>query len=222
MVDSISEEEVFDTLRNKLSTAAVSDALDMAGAREQGMKAEIRSIYQEAIVVGRAYPVLAVDIYNIGDESFDNIIIAIESLKPNDVLVIGGSSSMRSALFGELLSTAAQVRGASGLVCNGALRDVSQIVALKFPTFTAGVRMKAPVGRIRIIDDGCPVDCGGVLVNSGDIVFGDINGVVVIPKKLVKEVIPLALKKVSDETLVRNKLLKGEKVQRAFDAVFQT
>ena len=128
---------------------------------------------------------------------------------------------MRSALFGELLSTAAQVRGASGLVCNGALRDVSQIADLEFPTFAAGVRMNDPVGRMRIIDDGCPVDCGGVLVKPGDIVFGDANGVVVIPKELVKEVIPLALKKAADETLVRNKLLKGEKVQLAFDAVFK-
>ena len=221
MVDSINEKEVFDTLRNKLSTPVVCDTLDMLGVREQGMRAEIRPIYQEAIVVGRAHPVLAVDIYNVADESFDKINNVIESLKTNDVLIIGGSSSMRSALFGELLSTAAQVRGASGLVCNGALRDVGQIADLKFPTFAAGVRMSDPIGRMRIIDDGCPVNCGGVLVKPGDIVFGDMNGVVVIPKELVREVIPLALKRVADEDLVRSKLLKGEKLQRAFDAVFK-
>jgi regulator of RNase E activity RraA len=220
MVD-FNEQEVFDTLRDKLRTAVVCDSLDAVGAREQGLRAEVRPVYPGAIVVGKAYPVLAVDIYDVSDESFLNLLDVVDRLKPNDVLLIGSSGSMRAALWGDCISTAAQVRGASGLVCDGALRDVGQIADLKFPAFASGIRMLDPAGRIRIIDDGCPVSCGGVLVNPGDIVFGDIDGVVVIPKELVKEVIPLALKRVTDETLFHNRLLKGENVRAANDAVFK-
>lgn len=220
MVNYTNEQEVFDTLREKLTTALVSDTLDMLGARDQAMRADIRPVYQGAIVVGTAYPILAVDIYDIRDESFLNMLDVVDSLKRNDVLLIV-SGSIRAAVFGECLATAAKVRGASGVVCDGAVRDTAQIAELKFPTFAGRIRLVDPGGRIKIIDDGCPVSCGDVLVNPGDIVFGDIDGVVVIPKGLVNEVIPLALKRAADETVFRNKLLKGENVRGAYDAVFK-
>lgn len=196
-------------MRDKLNAAVVSDVLDRLGAREQAMRADIRPVYQGAIVVGRAYTVLTANIFQVIDDPYKGGIEAVDSLKPNDVIVVCTNRSARSGFWGELMSTAARARGARGAVIDGYTRDVAQITAMQFPTFATGTRVADSAGRNILVDHGCPVNCGDVLVNTGDIVFGDIDGVVVIPKELEKEVIPLALEKVGKENLVRNELLKG-------------
>lgn len=209
MVNFINEQEIFDTMRDKLKAAVISDVLDRLGAREQAMRADIRPVYQGAIVVGRAYTVLTANIFQIIDDPYKGEIEAVDSLKSNDIMVVCTNRSTRTCFWGELLSTAARARGARGIVIDGYTRDVAQIIDMQFPTFAAGMSVVDSAGRSIVVDHGCPVNCGDVLVNTGDIVFGDIDGVVVIPKELEKEVIPLALEKVGKENLTRNELLKG-------------
>ena len=216
MIKFANEQEMFDMMRDKLSAAVISDVLDSLGAREQAMRADIRPIYQGAIVVGRAYTALTVDIYQIIDDPYKGEIEAVDSLKPNDVMVVCTNRSTRTCFWGELLSTAARARGARGIVIDGYTRDVAQIIAMQFPTFAAGMSVVDSAGRSTVVDHGCPVNCGDVLVNTGDIVFGDIDGVVVIPKELEKEVIPLALEKVGKENLTRNELLKGAMLKAVY------
>ncbi len=209
MGNFVNEQEMFDTMRDKLNAAVISDILDRLGAREQAMRADIRPVYQGAIVVGRAYTVLSADIFQVIDDPYKREIEAVDSLKSNDIMVVCTNRSTRTCFWGELLSTAARARGARGIVIDGYTRDVAQIIAMQFPTFAAGMSVVDSAGRSIVVDHGCPVNCGDVLVNTGDIVFGDIDGVVVIPKELEEEVIPLALKKVDKENLTRNELLKG-------------
>ncbi len=209
MVNFINEQEMFDTMRDKLKAAVISDILDRLGAREQAMRADIRPVYQGAIVVGRAYTVLTANIFQVIDDPYKGEIEAVDSLKSNDIMVVCTNRSTRTGFWGELLSTAARARDARGIVIDGYTRDVAQIIAMQFPTFAAGMSVVDSAGRSIVVDHGCPVDCGDVLVNTGDIVFGDIDGVVVIPKELEKEVIALALEKVGKENLTRNELLKG-------------
>ena len=216
MVTFASETEMFDMMRDKLGAAVISDILDSLGAREQAMSADIRPIYQGAIVVGRAYTTLTADIYKIIDDPYKGEIEAVDSLKPNDVMVVCTNRSTRTCFWGELLSTAARSRGARGIVIDGYTRDVAQITAMKFPTFATGMSVVDSASRSIVIDHGCPVNCGNVLVNRGDIVFGDIDGVVVIPHELEKKVIPLALEKVGKENLLRNELLKGAMLRDAY------
>ena len=209
MVNFINEQEMFDTMRDKLKAAVISDILDRLGAREQAMRADIRPVYQGAIIVGRAYTVLTANIFQVIDDPYKGEIEAVDSLKSNDIMVVCTNRSTRTCFWGELLSTAARARGARGIVIDGYTRDVAQIIAMQFPTFATGMSVVDSAGRSIVVDHGCPVNCGDVLVNTGDIVFGDIDGVVVIPKELEKEVIPLALEKVGKENLTRNELLKG-------------
>ncbi len=209
MVNFINEQEMFDTMRDKLNAAVISDVLDRLGAREKAMRADIRPVYQGAIVVGRAYTVLTANIFQVIDDPYKGEIEAVDSLKSNDIMVVCTNRSTRTCFWGELLSTAARARGTRGIVIDGYTRDVAQIIAMQFPTFAAGMSVVDSAGRSIVVDHGCPVNCGDVLVNTGDIVFGDIDGVVVIPKELEKEVIPLALEKVGKENLTRNELLKG-------------
>lgn len=217
MVYFANEQEMFDMMRDKLNAAVISDVLDSLGARKQAMRADIRPIYQGAIVVGRAYTALTADIYKIIDDPYKGEIEAVDSLKPNDVMVVCTNRSTRTCFWGELLSTAAQARGARGIVIDGYTRDVAQITAMQFPTFATGMSVVDSANRSIVVDHGCPVNCGDVLVNTGDILFGDIDGVVVIPKELEKEVIPRALEKVGKEDLVRNELLKGAMLRDAYD-----
>jgi regulator of RNase E activity RraA len=217
MVDFASETEMFDTMQDKLYTSVISDTIDHLGARNQGMRPDIRPMWEGAVVVGRAYPVLTADVYKLVDDPYSGEIDAVDSLKPNDVMVVCTQRSTRTCFWGELLSTAARARGARGIVIDGYTRDVAQITRMKFPTFATGIYMVDSAGRSIVIDHGCPVDCGGVLVNPGDIIFGDIDGVVVIPKELEKEVIPLALEKVSKENQLRDELLKGSLLRDAYN-----
>ena len=217
MTDYKDDGEKFDILQEKLYAAVISDILDDLGTREQTMRADIRPVYQGAIVVGRAYPVISADIFKITDDPYRGEIEAVDSLKANDVVVWGTNRSTRTCVWGELLSTAARARGARGAIIDGYARDAPQITAMKFPTFATGRKPVDSAGRSMVIDHGCPVLCGDVLVNPGDIVFGDIDGVVVIPKELEKEVIPLALEKVKKENLLRNELLKGAMLRDAYD-----
>ncbi len=209
MVNFANDTEMFDTMRDKLYTSVISDVVDSLGAHYQGMRADVRPIYEGATVVGRAYPVLTADVYKYIDDPYGPEIDAVDSLKPNDVMVVCTQRSTRTCFWGELLATAARARGARGIVVDGTVRDVAQITSMKFSTFATGIYMVDSAGRSIVIDHNCPVDCGGVLVNPGDIVFGDIDGVIVIPKAMEKEVIPLALEKASKEDQVREELLKG-------------
>ena len=153
--------------------------------------------------------------YEVGDEGYPGVPETVDSLKPDDVLVLGGHRPSHACIWGDLVSVAAKARSANGAVIDGNTRGVHEITKLQFPVFSAGIGIAAPLGRAKVSAHGCPVRCDGVLVNSGDIVFGDINGVVVIPSELVTKVIPLALKREKGEEMLRNRLLKGELMSSA-------
>jgi len=207
---------MFDTMQDKLRAAVISDVVDRLGAREQAMRADICPVYPGAIVVGRAYPIITADVFELSDDPYRGEIEAVDSLEPNDVIVVCTNRSTRTCIWGELLSTAARARGARGAVIDGYTRDVAQITAMNFPVFATGRKLVDSAGRSRVIDHGCPVICGDVLVNPGDIVFGDMDGVVVIPKELEQKAISLALEKAGKEDLVRDELLRGAMLRDAY------
>ncbi|MFB3041935.1 MAG: RraA family protein, partial [Candidatus Poribacteria bacterium] len=123
----------------------------------------------------------------------------------------------RNCFWGELLSTAARVRGARGAIVEGFIRDTKQIIEMQFPVFMTGISPVDSSGRGDVIAYNVPIECGGVKVNPGDIVFGDYDGVVVIPKKVENKVIEAALEKVSGENRTRDELLKGSTLKEVYD-----
>ena len=124
---------------------------------------------------------------------------AIDSILPGEVVVVSTGGSRRNAPWGELLSTAAIARGARGAVVDGLVRDVRRIQELGFPLFAAGIKPVDSQGRGRVVACNVPVQCGGVLVSPGDLVFADLDGVIAIPAAIVDEVVRLATDKVSRE-----------------------
>ena len=209
--------ELFDMMEEYLYAAVISDALDATGFREQAMQHTIRPLLPETVVVGRAMPVLCLDVYEIPDEPYQQEIAAVDSLKQDDVLVCSTDGSTRICFWGELLSTAARARGARGAVIEGFIRDVRKIMQMQFPIFTTGITPVDSNGRGEVVAYNVPIECGGVTVNPGDIVFGDADGVVVIPQSVETQVIEAALEKVSAENRTRDALREGAMLREVYD-----
>jgi 4-hydroxy-4-methyl-2-oxoglutarate aldolase len=143
-----------------------------------------------------AGPALTVDV-----RPGDNLMIhaAIALAQPGDVLVIDGKGDQTAALMGTIMMTACKQLGLAGVVIDGAVRDSLEIDEMDFPVFSFGTNPNGPTknvaGRI-----GHPVSCGGVTVRSGDLVVADADGVVVLERERVEGLLPLARRKVEDET----------------------
>ncbi len=196
-------------VKEKLYTAVVSDALDQIGVRNQAMREYLRPVCPCPVFCGWARTIACSDVYHAPQEPYAMEIEAIDSILPGEVVVVSTQQSKRNAPWGELLSTAARARGAHGAVIDGLVRDVKKIEELGFPVLAAGIKPVDSMGRGIVTGYNVPVECGEVLVNPGDFVFADFDGVVVIPKVHVDEVLRLALNKATRENSSRAELMSG-------------
>src|SRR6266849_4024803 len=201
--------ELFAHVEANLYTAVVADSLDELGYHNQAMNELVRPLYPECRFAGWARTISCVDVFHVPENTYAKEIEAVDSLLSGEVAVVSTAGSKRNAPWGELLSTAARARGARGAVIDGLVRDVKKIEELGFPVFAAGIKPVDSRGRGIVIDCNVRVDCGGVLVSPGDLVFADFDGVVVVPQAIVKEVIELASDKVRREDSSRAELIQG-------------
>jgi regulator of RNase E activity RraA len=204
--------------REKLFTAVLSDVLDAAGRRSQAMRPGIRPLDESLKLAGRARTGLYMDVYHVqpGENPYELEIRLVDDLKPDDVVVLAAGASGRIAPWGELLSTACRARRAAGCVTDGLVRDVRAIRAMQFPVFAGGIGPLDTKGRGKVMAIDVPVECGGVVVQSGDLVFGDADGVVVVPRDIEGEILRAAVEKVSGEDRTRAALERGEKLADVF------
>jgi regulator of RNase E activity RraA len=201
--------ELFRHVEEKLYTAVVSDSLDELGYRSQAMREYMRPLASESRFVGWARTFSYVDIFHIPSDPYATEIEALDSILPGEVVVVSTASSLRNSPWGELLSTASRARGSRGAVIDGLVRDVRKIQELGFPVFARGIKPVDSKGRGTVIDYNVPVDCAGVLVSPGDLVFADYDGVVVVPSEVLPEVIRMATEKVEKENGSRDELMRG-------------
>jgi regulator of RNase E activity RraA len=193
----------------KLYTAVVSDSLDQIGIRHQAMREYLRPVYRCGRFAGRARTIACSDIYHIPEDPYSMEIEAVDSILPGEVVVVSTQKSVRNAPWGELLSTAAKARQARGAVIDGLIRDIDKIEQLNFPVLAAGMKPVDSIGRGIVTAYNVPVECGEVLVNPGDFVFADQDGVIVVPAAVVREVLKLAADKVDRENHSRAELQLG-------------
>jgi regulator of RNase E activity RraA len=216
MPEFATERDMFDLMAQKLAASVISDTLDALGFRDQVMRPTIRPLYPEAIVVGRAMPVLYAEVFEVPEKPYQMELEVVDSLKPDDVLVAYAPAPAKAALWGGLLSTAAKARGARGVVMEGLTRDVKAITAMPFPVFASGISPLDSKGRLRVFAYRCAIECGGVLVEQGDVIFGDVDGVVVIPQDVIVDTVNEALKKVEAEHLTGEELRTGALLRDVF------
>ena len=204
-----SDEERFSLIKSKLYTAVVSDALDDLDFYNQAMRHDIRPLHPDFIVVGRARTAFWIKEYKIRENPYVNEIKLIDSLQPGDVTVHSTDLSNEIAPWGELLSTASKMRSSNGTIVDAFTRDVKKIINMDFPVFTKGIKPLDSRGRGYLLAFDVPISCGDITVKPSEIVFGDYDGIVVIPKEVEDEVISNALEKVSKENKTREGLRKG-------------
>jgi 4-hydroxy-4-methyl-2-oxoglutarate aldolase len=203
--------------RKQLYTAVLSDVLDGLGYRHQAMTPAIRPLDDTLVMCGRARTALYREVFHIAKGNpYELEIALIDDLKPGDVAVMACGGSPRIAPWGELLSTAARARKAAGCLTDGLTRDVRYIRTMKFPVFHGGIGPLDSKGRGEVAAIDVPVEVAGARIEPGDLIFGDVDGVVVIPRKVEDKALELAFKKVASENTVRAELKRGDKLRAVF------
>lgn len=203
--------------RKKLYTAVLSDVLDGLGYRRQAMTPSIRPLDDTLVMCGRARTALYREVFHIAKGNpYELEIALIDDLRPGDVAVMACNGSPRIAPWGELLSTAARARKAAGCLTDGLTRDVRYIRKMKFPVFHGGIGPLDSKGRGEVAAIDVPVEVAGVRIEPGDLIFGDVDGVVVVPRKVEDKALALAFKKVASENTVRAELKRGDRLRAVF------
>lgn len=221
-----SDEELFALAREELFPAVVGDVMDKLGLLHQFLPPQIKPLGSGMVVIGRAMTVLEADLTDEAaegnddeeiDKPFGLMFHALDSLKPNEVYICAGASPTY-ALWGGLMSTRARLLGAAGAVVHGYSRDTNEILHLNFPAFSFGGYAQDQGPRGRVVDYRSPIEMEGVKIAPGDIVFGDIDGVCIIPQSAERDVFTAALEKARGEDQVRAALEAGMGTVEAFES----
>ncbi|MCI0537267.1 MAG: RraA family protein [Verrucomicrobiales bacterium] len=209
----------FAWMRKHLYVPVVCDVLDALGCRDRAMHQRLRPLDPaHSVIVGRARTFRWMDADYVEEKDpYGMEITVMDALKPGDVAVHSTDAAGTNAPWGELMSTVAKRNGAVGCVCDSNIRDCRKIMALKFPVFFAGIRPLDSLGRGRVMAYDVPVRCGEVLVQPGELVFADFDGIVVVPRALEDEALARAYEKVTKENLSRRDLLRGDSLRAVYD-----
>jgi regulator of RNase E activity RraA len=219
-----SDDELFAIAEKELFTCVVGDILDKMNLLHQYLPPQIQPLAGNMVLIGRAMPVLSGDVFQevvqgtanaLSAKPFGLMLEAVDDLKKNEIYVNTGSSP-RNALWGELMSVRARKLGARGAVLNGYVRDTKAILVMNYATFGYGSYGQDSAPRYKVHDFRVPVEIGGVVIRPGDIVFGDMDGVLVVPAEAEIEALSRALEKARGEKDVRRALEQGSSAVDAF------
>ena len=219
------DEELFAIAQRELFTSVVGDVMDKLKLNHQFLPPQIRPLDPDYVLIGRAMTVLSGDVFEervsgsankLMEKPFGLMLEALDDLKLNEIYVNTGSSP-RNAMWGEMMATRARILGAVGAVVNGYARDTRAVLKMGFPVFAFGSYGQDSGPRYKVYDFRVPIEIGQARIEPGDILFGDIDGVCVIPARAEVEVFSLALEKARGEKLVKNDLEKGVSAVSAFE-----
>lgn len=218
------DDELFSLMKHTLYTAVVGDILDVLGYQHQFLPPAVKPVDVGMVIAGRAMPVLEADYLEsetkgsgpLSGKPFGLMFEALDDLKKNEVYIASGSSP-RFAMWGELMSTRAHVTGAAGAVLNGYYRDTNGILAIDFPVFGFGSFAQDQSVRGKVLDFRIAIEIEETRIMPGDIIFGDRDGVLVVPQCVEKELFCRALEKVSTENEVRTAIKNGMTTVAAFE-----
>nr|WP_288651291.1 RraA family protein [uncultured Dorea sp.] len=209
------QNKLIEIVKKELYTPVVGDILDQMGYYHQFLPQAIRPLREDMKLAGFAMPVLMIDVYGEQEKPFGLLTEALDNLQENEIYLASGGE-MRCAYWGEILTATARTRKAVGAVVNGWHRDTPKVLEQNWPVFSRGCYAQDSSVRTQVVNYRCPIEIGGVHVEPGDFVFGDIDGVLIIPKEHIEEVIEKALKKARGEKVVRKSIEEGMSSTEAF------
>jgi len=221
---SIGYTELFAAIRRELFVALVGDVLDKLGFQHQFLHPSLKPVDPETVILGRAMPVLEADCFGeremgnnpLSTRPFGLMFEALDDLKHHEVYVCAGASH-RYALWGGLMSTRALQCGAAGAVVHGFHRDTREILRLRFPVASFGSYAQDQGPRGKVVDWRVPIEMDGVRIRPGDVIYGDRDGVLVVPAEAVNEAFAGAFEKARGENAVLKALEQGMSTVQAFE-----
>lgn len=215
MIEWKNDNELFAVMRKELYTPVIGDILDKLGRYHQFLPQAIQPMKDDMVLVGRAMPVLMIDVFGEQKKPFGLLTEALDQLQPGEIYIASGGA-MRCAYWGELLTATAKTRGANGAVINGFHRDTPMVLEQNWPVFSRGRYAQDSGVRTQVADYRCPIEIENVWVNPGDLIFADLDGVLIIPQELEKDVVVQALEKARAEKVVRRDIENGLSSTAAF------
>ncbi|MCE9605196.1 MAG: RraA family protein [Planctomycetia bacterium] len=204
-------------MREKFTSAVVCDALDAVGRTHQSPRTPLRPWTTDGVLIGRAKCTLWADMSHADPKPYELELQAVDGCRPDDVIIAAAGGSLRSGIWGELLSTAARNRGCIGTIVDGGVRDVQQMRAMGFAVYAKGTCLYDSKDRQRVIDLDVPVEIDGVRFEPGDLVVADVDGVVVVPRAVEAEVVRRAWEKVHAENITRDAIRGGMGAAAAYE-----
>ncbi len=205
-------------MREVLSVPLLCDALDSFGYTRQSPRLPIVPITMpDVTLIGRCKTTLWADMAHPDPEPYKLELAAVDSCRPDDVLICAASGSNRSGIWGELLTTASRNTGCVGVIVDGAIRDVAKMKAMQFPVFARGMNPYDSRDRQRVIDVNVTIELDGIQVCPGDLIAADIDGIVIVPKSVEEQVVLAAWKKAHAENEVRDAIRNGMSAAKAFE-----
>lgn len=211
-----SDDRLFDLMRSRLYTPVVGDVLDTLGFEHQFLPADIQPMLPTMKLAGRAMTVLMIDVFGAQEKPFGLLTECLDQLQPHEIYLAAGGTR-RCAYWGELLTATARTRGATGAVLDGYHRDTPQVLEQDWPVFSAGGYAQDSSVRTQVKDFRNRIEIGQVTIADGDLVFGDQDGVVIIPQLVADEVIDKSLHKAAAEKVVRRAIEAGMTATAAFE-----
>lgn len=207
--------ERFELVRRSLYSPVVGDILDSVGRVHQFLPSAVRPILPSMVVVGRAMPVLIGDVFGQQAKPFGKLTEALDSLESGEIY-LARSGRLECSAWGEILTTTARLRGAAGAVIDGFHRDTGRILSQDWPVFSRGSYAQDAGVRASVVDFRVRIEIEGVQIDPGDLIFGDVDGVVVVPRAVEDEVLELSLAKASAENVTRGAIEKGMSSTEAY------
>ncbi len=214
-VQSASDVERFELIRSVLYTPVIGDILDTLGFYHQFLPQPIQPLLAEIRIVGRALPIQIADAWGKQTKPFGEMTAALDSIKPGDIYIATGGS-MNCAAWGEIMTATAKTRGGVGAIVDGFHRDTPRVLEQNWPVFSRGRYAQDAGVRAKVADFNCPIEIGGVSIQPGDLIVGDLDGVIVVPRAVEDETIRLAVEKATGEKVVRKAIEAGMSSTEAF------
>ena len=206
-------------IKEILYSGIISDVLDGMGYRNQALAGGISPLTDDTVIFGPAFTSIGTTVYSMPENPLVAQCKVVDQLGEDEIYVLVTREDYNCAVFGELFATAVNARKGAGVLLDGYARDVKALKEMKFPLFYKGRDVRTSKGRCEINECQIPVILDGVTIRPGDYIFGDIDGVIVIPKEVAEEVIRQAAETVEKENEVRTRLLNGSTLQKAYEEI---
>lgn len=203
-------------LKKNLYSGIICDVLDQMGYRHQDLSNEINPLQDDTVIFGAAFTAIGTEVYSMPEDPLTAQCKTVDQLDEGEIYVLVNRGNYNCALFGELFANGILGRKGAGVLLDGYARDIKALKEMEFPIFYRGKSPCTSKGRCEINECQIPIQIDGVTINPGDLIFGDIDGVVVVPKEIAEEVIDRSVETIKKEDEVRDMLKNGSTMIEAY------